>query len=114
MMINVSCVDFIIFSILDILFLNIAGYIIKKYFVVFPNKMIPMLNTLTSLIITCIWGVASEHNHTILFCAQIGIIYGLASIGLHQITKQTIDYFRIRKYMKKQYKNKSHIISMSD
>ena len=113
-MINVSCVSFIVFSILDILFLNFIGHIVKKRFVVFPNKLIPILNIILSLIATCIWGVFSEHNYAISIYIQIGIVYGLASVGLHQVVKQTIDYFKIYNYIKKGQKKKSHIVSMSD
>lgn len=113
-MINIPCVNFVIFSTIDILFLVLAGCIIKKYLVAFPNKLIPILNTVASLIITCVWGVASNHDHPLFFCAQVGVIYGLASIGLHQMVKQTVDYFKIRNYMKKELNKKSRIISMSD
>lgn len=113
-MIDIPCINFIVFSILDILFLNLAGYVIKRYLIAFPNKLIPILNMVASLIITCIWGVASQHNHTIFFCAQVGAIYGLASTGLHQVIKQTTDFFRIRNYLKSEQKKKSHIVTMSD
>lgn len=113
-MINITCVNFIIFSIVDILFLTLAGYINKRYIIAFPNKLIPILNILTSLVITCLWGVISKHDHTILFCAQVGVIYGMASIGLHQAIKQTIDYFKIRRYIREKFSDESHIVSMSD
>lgn len=112
-MITLRCLSFMLFSILDILCLTIGGYIIKKRIRPFPNKLIPLLNTVVSFIAACVWSVASKHTHSILFCGYIGIVYGLASIGLHQIIKQTINYVKIRRYIKNNDR-KSQIVSMSD
>lgn len=112
-MINLKCVNFILFSIFDILCLTLGGHIVKKHIKPFPNKMIPLLNTVMSLIATCVWSILSKHTHSILFCGYMGLVYGLASIGLHQVIKQTISYFKLRKYLKNN-NEKSHIVSMSD
>lgn len=113
-MINIPCVSFTVFGAFNILCLALAGFILKKYLIRFPNKLIPILNVFASIVITCIYGVLSNHVHLLYFYIFIGMIYGLASVGLHQMVKQTRDYFKLKKYMKDRYIKEGHTISMSD
>lgn len=91
-MINYS---FILYSIICIICLCLCGYIIKRYVFVYPNKLIPIFNVIFSVVMSCVWSLGIEHKLDILFIFFVGTIYGLASVGLHQIIKQTYTHIKM-------------------
>lgn len=112
-MTNLMHSNFVFFSTMDILCLSIGTFILKKYVRKFPHKLIPIFNVMISTVLTWLW--ALKEGHACLMYIQIGFCYGLSSVGLHQLIKQTNNYIRICKYKKQKRKAHSeHIITMSD
>lgn len=91
---------FIKYAALVPLCICLGAYIIKRFIVKFPNKLIPVLNLIVAILLVCIWGPLIKAHWPLSLRIFNGVIYGLCATGLHQIFKQTHTFFRLRKYKK--------------
>lgn len=114
-MINLLFEDFIVFSILVILCLNVVGFTLKKI-MKFPDPLIPITLSLLSFILTISWYIFIKEIDSLRWAILFGMLYGLSAIGLHQIIKQTRTYFRafiFNKY-KKERRKRERKVSITD
>lgn len=111
-MISLFDARFSMFLIFDVLGLCLCSFLLKKFIKKFPNKLIPLTNVIVSLITTLIYLDFHFDNHApIFFRVVMGILDGLAAVGLHQFIKKTYQYFIINWKIKNFKKDKRKIIS---
>lgn len=113
-MISLFDCGYTLFTITDILGLFVCAFLLKKFTKCFPNKLIPIVSVVLSIFTSLIY-VIHNGNKGIefpnYFFLLAGIINGLAAVGLHQVGKQTMTYFSLRKQMKNFNKDKRKIVS---
>ena len=110
-MIRIYDLKFSIFSLVDILGLCLCGFILKKYINKFPNKLTPIVVVSLSLVTSFFYLSYHFGGFPIHFYLITGLENGLASIGLHQIYKQTSRYLKIKRVFKNFKKDERKIIS---
>lgn len=92
--------NFLIFTAVCILFLNIGMMILKKYCKAIPDQLLPIIALISSVTATMIWYNVGTTHASLWFYLEEGITNGLASVGLHQLIKQLKRYFSVKKYLK--------------
>lgn len=103
---------FSIFIMIDILGLCLCSFLLKRFVKKFPNKLIPLVNVITSIITTVLYlDYHFNKKAPLLFLFVMGVIDGLAATGLHQLIKQTKQYVFIKGKLKHFKKDKRKIVS---
>lgn len=110
-MTSIYDLKFSIFSLVDVLGLCLCSFILKKYVKKFPNKLIPIVDVVLSLITSLLYLTYHFSGFPIRFYIITGIENGLAAVGLHQLIKQTKQYLKIRKIFKNFKKDERKVIS---
>lgn len=99
-MISIFWTNFLTFTLVDILGLYLGCYLVKKYIRKFPEQLIPIIAVISSVLLSFIWVQIRDVNHVMYFYLEIGIVHGLAVVGLNQLYKQTRKYILYRRALK--------------
>ena len=105
---------FSFFCFADIVLLCFMSFVLKKFVKKFPNKLIPIVDVVVSLLTTISYirykGIEVPLHFTII----MGIVDGLAAVGLHQVYKQTKAYFVLKKLMRTSINSKKKYRKISN
>ena len=103
---------FSLFIIFDVLGLYLCSFLLKRVVKKFPNKLIPLVNVILSIVTTMLYlDYHFEHKAPIRFLFVMGCLDGLAATGLHRLIKQTHQYLTIKKTISNLKKDKRKVIS---
>lgn len=91
----------IIITLIDLCLLVIGCQIIKKHFQQLPDTLIPLVCVLLSTVVSLILVKFIIFEDKYLFLLHIGIINGLAAVGLNQLYRQTRRYILVKRAQKK-------------
>lgn len=86
-----------------------SSFIIKHYIVQISNKLIPLINLVMAILFTLFWYPLYIRDYPVVMRIFNGFLYGLVCTGLHQLFKQTSEYIRIHRYLRRLKKVKTEV-----
>lgn len=86
----------------------LGAYVIKHYIPAFPDKLIPIVNIIVSVLCLIFWSPLIKAPWPLNLRIFNGVLYGFAATGIHQTWKQLRAFFRIKKYRKQIIKEREN------